>query len=252
VELLQAVSEHRTILLVEDVLSDLHNEVWPNAENGSIEGRVVDLAQCETIGDARLTEWIAVLDDVSRVEEFAMTKPAHRTAIPIGSKHALPKTALVETLLGGHRDVSATPDVGVFLHACLVRLKSASLIHADRESQRTRVVAHDKDGICRLVQAGNEPEEIDKGHLRLHRLPQPNVVGMHRVGSAIPVANQAIATNLIVVWSRLSLLAGSGRDAQRDLRQYGRLENALGAKKGHATTLMNKSRLELTPPKRRS
>ena len=67
--LLQAVPEHRTVELLENVRPDFHDEIGTNAQDVLVEGSVMDLAQADAVGDDGVTLEMPVGQDVRRIEQ---------------------------------------------------------------------------------------------------------------------------------------------------------------------------------------
>src|SRR5262245_21437188 len=63
---LRAVDEHRPVFLTEDVASSLDHQVRPNAQDLSIEGRVVQRAEREAVRDHRHSARMAVRENMGR------------------------------------------------------------------------------------------------------------------------------------------------------------------------------------------
>lgn len=70
--LLQAVPQHRTVDLFEDVPAHLNHEIRPNAEHVPVVCPVVDAAQCEPVGDHSRSSGMSVRKDVRRVEQVGV------------------------------------------------------------------------------------------------------------------------------------------------------------------------------------
>lgn len=72
VHILQTVAEHRAVDLVEEVVIDAYLVFRADAHQVLVIRGVVDLAQCESVGDVSDTVFGGVWDDVRGVEEFWM------------------------------------------------------------------------------------------------------------------------------------------------------------------------------------
>jgi hypothetical protein len=93
--LLKAMEEHGTIFLHQNVLPHFHDKVGSYPEEVPIEGGVVDLAKRESARDLRLTARVLVRENVSRIQQFLVRKPANCTALTIGADDPLSKTFLM-------------------------------------------------------------------------------------------------------------------------------------------------------------
>lgn len=107
-KILETVSQHRTVDLIEDVVADLHDEVRPDAKNVPVERRVMELAKRHAIRDVRLTQWVRVTQDVSSVQEFGVREPTYGTRLAIGAQHSRTERQLVDTLPHETSDIRTT------------------------------------------------------------------------------------------------------------------------------------------------
>ena len=76
VEVLEAVTQHRSVDLLKHAAVDVHDEVRADTHDVSIVGRVVDLAESKAIAHDRVSAWKPVSDDVSSVEQVLMPERA--------------------------------------------------------------------------------------------------------------------------------------------------------------------------------
>lgn len=97
-ESLKSVNQHRPVLLIEDILADLHDVVWPDPNQVRVERGMMQRAQRKAVRDRRHAEWIRVWKDVSSFEQLVATQPAHGTMMLIRAHHSLAKFALVQSL----------------------------------------------------------------------------------------------------------------------------------------------------------
>lgn len=74
---LEAVSKHRPIDLVEQTLVDPDFIVRGDSQQHSVIGGMVDLAQAQPVRHDGITTVCAVLRDVGRVEQLRMLERAH-------------------------------------------------------------------------------------------------------------------------------------------------------------------------------
>jgi len=73
-DLLQAVPEHRTVDLFQNVAPDFDDVVGSHAEDARVEGRVVQLAEGESVGNDRLAARVSIGKDVRGFEELTVTQ----------------------------------------------------------------------------------------------------------------------------------------------------------------------------------
>jgi len=104
---LQAVREHRTVVLRQYGFANVHEEVGCDAENVHVVRRVVDLAERDAVGHLGDAAYVAVFQDVCGVEQGIVSEPTHRASLSVGGEHELAKFALVESLLDGNRVIAA-------------------------------------------------------------------------------------------------------------------------------------------------
>lgn len=70
---LQAMTEHRTINLIEKILADLnHVVVWSDAQNLLVECGMMDLAQCQTVSYGRDACFLSIRNDVGGIKKLSV------------------------------------------------------------------------------------------------------------------------------------------------------------------------------------
>jgi hypothetical protein len=74
VKALQAVLEHRPIILFKDIAPDLDCQIRPYAEEKTIKRRMVQLTECDAIAYHRFPTRLTVRDDVGSIEELGVPK----------------------------------------------------------------------------------------------------------------------------------------------------------------------------------
>jgi len=89
------------------------------------------------------------------------------------------------------------------------------------------VVTEDVDGVDGQLLAGNDPVEVDEGDALDHGPAKPIVVVVDGVGTPVPVAQEAIDADLVLIGALPSFDPGRRGDAQRRVGQYSGLEDAL-------------------------
>ena len=88
--------EHGAILFIKKILADFDDEIRTDAEQVSIEGRVVQTAQGDPVREDRLPFWMAVGDDVSSLQEFLVAKTADCTLLAISSEDPTSELLLMQ------------------------------------------------------------------------------------------------------------------------------------------------------------
>ena len=95
-DLLQSVTQHRAVSLVENIAPDFNDTIRTDPDEVGVKRGVVQLTERQAVGDHRLPTRVTVRKNVSGFEQFVMTKSADGAALLIGAQHALAETALVE------------------------------------------------------------------------------------------------------------------------------------------------------------
>ena len=107
VQLLDAVAKHRAVNFIKDVFSDLDAVVGGDSDDMVVERRVVDFAQGQAVGHDGFTVLLAVLDDVSGVQEFAVPQVAHGAGFAIRIKYILSEAGLMQPLVVGSECIAS-------------------------------------------------------------------------------------------------------------------------------------------------
>ena len=95
-EFLQAMLEHRSVNLREDLRSDLHHVIWADAHDVCVKGSVMDLAHRHAVVHRRLT-FVPVWDDVGGIKELFVAQTAHGAATSIGTENTAAKLGLMKS-----------------------------------------------------------------------------------------------------------------------------------------------------------
>ena len=104
---LQAVNQHRPILLLEDVTTDLDDSVRAHANEQPVECGVVELAERKSVRYPRVSAWFTVGHDVGGVEQLVVPEAAKRALSSVRSKHPFPESPLMKPDLELARHVAA-------------------------------------------------------------------------------------------------------------------------------------------------
>ena len=104
---LQAVNQHRPILLLEDVAPNLDDPVRADANEQPIECGVMELAQRKSVRYSRVSSRFAVGHDVGGVEQLVVPEAAERALSSVRSQHPFTKPPLMEPDLELARHVAA-------------------------------------------------------------------------------------------------------------------------------------------------
>src|SRR5207244_355913 len=108
----------------------------------------------------------------------------------------------------------------------------------DREAkgQTIRIVRDTEYRPRRLVEARDDPVQVDEWRLAKHGGPETDVVAMIRVGAPVAIA-EASLREAVVVGAVTPLDRRSSRNGQRHFRKYRGFEYALRAYERHPSTV---------------
>src|SRR5262249_53356033 len=150
---LQAVRQHRTISLDENVTADVDSRLGIDAENVRVVCAVVDAAEPEAIADQRLASRIAVFENVCRIEQLGVTQAADGTLLSVGTEHQAPEVLLMQPLHHGASSIAASSG-GHGWVSQMSRPDHSMLVGDETELKAGRIVANHIDGEDRVVDAG--------------------------------------------------------------------------------------------------
>src|ERR1700721_3022688 len=86
----------------------MQSEVRVDSEEMSVEGRVVDFRERDTIADHRLSKQLmSIFDNMSGVEQHGLGETGHSTSTSVGANNSFSEGRLMKTLLDGLQSVSA-------------------------------------------------------------------------------------------------------------------------------------------------
>src|SRR2546428_9002997 len=83
VQLLQPVQQHRAVLLLQHVLTNMYRVVGVDAKDLRVVGAVVDLAERQSVRDLGPPAFVAVWEDMSCVEQFDMGQATDGAPLPV-------------------------------------------------------------------------------------------------------------------------------------------------------------------------
>ena len=140
VQCLDAVHEGRSVFLVQQVVANLDDVVGSDADEVTVEGRVVQLAQRQPVPDGRFASGFGVGHDVRGVEEFGVPEAAEGALSPVRVENPLAETSLMEAMPYGSGDVLAPTAAAVVVDeagfAPLID-RVLPVVHLYRERERT-------------------------------------------------------------------------------------------------------------------
>ena len=106
------MSEHRAVRFREDVVRDDDPEVGLDPKEISVERRVVEFAEAESVRDAGFAVGVRVRDDVSGIQKLYVIETANGAVFSVGAKDAFSKGLLMETL-ASRTDFVAAREIGL-------------------------------------------------------------------------------------------------------------------------------------------
>jgi hypothetical protein len=89
--------------------------------------------------------------------------------------------------------------------------------------------------------------EVNERDLALHREPQADVLIVLRIGPSVSIPKQAVFAEGVIVRAGLPFDHRDGRDAEWDVGQHTRLEDALWAHERHALAFVDEPADEKLP-----
>lgn len=224
--LLDPVDQDGPVLFTEHVRANLDDEIGPDAEEVRVERSVVELAERQPVGDDRVTPWMAIPQDASGVEPLLVTKPADGTPARTGAQHARTKLVRMHALLHGSRHV-APNGVGAGFRHDPRTMNGAPGLDLDQELEALTIVVHDVDRPFRGVPPLLDSEQVEEGDVALHRLANPHVVPVIRIGPSVAVVDDPRVLDPIGVRRGAALDRGSRAKAERNLGEDGGFEDPL-------------------------
>ncbi len=105
---LDGVHKCRTVPFPKDVVANFDFEIGADTDEVAIESRMVQGTQGKTISNVWLASWLRIPNNVSRVEELVVTKPAEGALTLVCLEDSLPKSPLMETYANCCSHVSPT------------------------------------------------------------------------------------------------------------------------------------------------
>lgn len=209
VESLEAAQQHRTIVLVQNVTSDLDDAVRARADEVLVVGGVVKLAERKPVRSGGLAA-LAVGDDVGSVKQLTVPQSAERALRSIGTKDPLPERSLMnpDLQLAPHAPaplISQMRGAQDRRRGCLVEVEHCGIVELNREDMPTRIISDHKDRPCGKIQPGNQAEKVDERDAVAHEFPEARVVAVSGIGAPVRVDEPSFPARAVVVrWSTQS------------------------------------------------
>jgi len=202
---LDRMHQCRTVVLLQDVRSNLEYVVRTKTEELPIEGGVMESAEREPVADEWLSSGLGIGDDVRRVEQLFVTEVTEGALTLIGREHPLAESSLVQTDANGRRDVAPTRTVRVLNSDVYVRGRPGRekqmlrIVDGNRHGQARRIIPDDVYGPRRQVLARRDAVKVRERKPTPHRLPQALILWMIGIAPAIPVPQEFVLSESIVV-----------------------------------------------------
>ena len=93
---LKPMDKHRAIFFLPDVLSHLNDELRAYAHDVAVEGRMMEFAEGEAIGDLRDTSHLPIRNDVRGLKKLPVLQSADRTGAAVGFEDVVPEFVLMQ------------------------------------------------------------------------------------------------------------------------------------------------------------
>ena len=153
VQILQAVAQHRAVDLSQQVRTNLNLRMRSDPKDPSVERRMMDFAQRQTVANHRFPAFDAIRNDMGGVQQFAMTKRAHCAT----------RFVCAQNLRSEHRLVQATPGFGdhvapeIFLDHTPAGSERTSHVWVDHKLVLLLLLRQDVDRVYRLPHRDSDP-----------------------------------------------------------------------------------------------
>lgn len=95
---LKSVFQHGAVNLPEDVLANVHNGVWSDAQNVRVVSRMMDLAEPDAIAHHWLALRMAIRKDMRGIEQYNVFEATDGALASIRCEYLTAKVSLVQTL----------------------------------------------------------------------------------------------------------------------------------------------------------
>jgi hypothetical protein len=89
------VNEHRAVRVLENVSSDFDDTVRVDPDQASVERRMMEIAECDSVADGRSPERIRVGHDMGGLKQFIALQPADGTVVLVRPHHPFPEVRLM-------------------------------------------------------------------------------------------------------------------------------------------------------------
>ncbi len=177
----------------------------------------------------------------AQLEQPRVLEIADSAALPVRAQDPLSEALLMKTALGRRCDVQP-PSLLVALGHITGRGLSRDLPVIDGHCERELllIVPDDEHGVLSGILALDQSDEVDERKLHLHRKTKSTVVTVRGVGTSVPVVDQAVGPDRVLIRPSLAFFDGDRREADREV-QYGWLPNPGRANQGHPTPDILKS-----------
>jgi hypothetical protein len=168
VEPLQPDAQHGPVDLLQQSGGDVDDAVGRDAEEVAVVGEMMDGAQRDAVDDGGSTLWVAVLDDVCRLEEWRLPQPADGALSAVRAQDAVAEVMLVQTDLRLARRVTPHELIGYDPSSGRVGDGQGRL---KRDNLALGVVSRQIDRRDGRVLPGRNAAEVDERYAESQRLP---------------------------------------------------------------------------------
>jgi hypothetical protein len=147
------------------------------------------------------------------VQQILMAQTATRTLSLVRVEDPLSEILLVESIAGQSRYVLPSACrlmIIANIRRCALtfyEMNEADIVNRNRKSEICLIIINDEHRPNCQVLARHNPMEIDKGESFCRGYPQPDVVAVLRIGSAVAISEESVRIEGIIIRTM-----GSGRN----------------------------------------
>jgi hypothetical protein len=225
---LKTVSKHWAVAFLQHVNANLDLKIRCDTDDVRIEGCMMKLAECEAVGNHRLTQGMAIRKNMRSFKQLVMSQPTDSTTLLVGAEHAFTEGPLVHAKADDRRNVFSSRGKG----CRIVELRSSwsghLVVNGHDKCEGFGVILDDEDRPGRFVETPNDAVQIDERGLSLHGNSQSDVISMAPVGPTIAVTEEATFDKSIIIGTITILNWRSCRNREGNFWKDSWLEYPLG------------------------
>ena len=200
VKLLESMPEHRAVDFAQDVAAHDDATVRLNSHDVPVEGGMMDLAERQTVRDARIPTLVLVRHDVGGIQQLAVPEATHCALLAVSGDHALAERFLMQPSPDRGGDVLPS-DQRLFRRQLrrAVAVQEGHVVQSDREREARRIIGDDVYRPAHQVLGRHDPVKVDQRLAGLARPAQRCVIPVSRIRPAILVEDETAVGERVVV-----------------------------------------------------